>query len=169
MLVIDPSKLEKPKLGYDLAGESVNLFLAHEISTYAGIDRRNKEIDRLVTKMESLEEFLGFVANRTADSKRLDLDTAEDQQRVDNLRSHDDLRHIFPEGKYAWKETEIENLSRMLNQHIEGPLQRNINMETEKMVLDQHELTKALDIFKSGLTRMTNLIERILSNVQRSH
>ena len=155
--------------GYDLAGESVKLFLAHEVNTYDLIDKKNKEVDRLINKMEELESFLGLVANRTDASNRVDLTTAEDQAMIDRLRQHDDLRHIFPVGKYSWKEAEVENLNRMINQHIEGPLQRKLNMETEEMVLDQHELTKALEMFKGGLTRMNNLNDRIISNIAKAH
>ncbi len=157
------------EFGYDLAGESVNLFLCHEVTTHGNIDKKNKEVDRLVSKMEQLEHFLSLVAKRTDDSNRLDLLTAEEQSMVDYLRAHDDLRHIFPEGKYSWKEKDLENLNRSVSQHIEGPLQRKVNMETEEMVITQHELTKALDLFKNGLSRMNNLTDRILSNMQRSH
>lgn len=157
------------EFGYDLSGESVGLFLRHEVVTHGNIDVKNREIDRRVSKMEQLEKFLTFVAHRTDESNRLDLTTAEEQGMVDAIRTHDDLRHLFPEGKYTWKEKELENLTRSISQHIEGPLQRGINMDTEETVITQHELTKALDLFKNGLSRMNNLIDRILSNLQRSH
>ncbi|MBS0630173.1 MAG: hypothetical protein JSS30_08150 [Verrucomicrobia bacterium] len=155
--------------GSNLAGMSVDLFNLHEVHTHEKHDRINKEIDELVSKMEKLENFLALLANQTDDSNRVDLLSQEHQDFVDALRKHDDLRHLFPEGKYSWKDKELENLTRSLNQHIEGPLQRKINMKTEETVLDQHELTKALDLFKNGLSRMSNLIERILNNLQRSH
>lgn len=157
------------EFGYDLAQESVNLFLEHEIHTNEVIDKKNKEVNRLVTKMENLERFLTLVANRTDDSNRVDLVDAADQAMVDKLREDPDLQHIFPHGKYTWKEKEVENLQRMINQHIEGPLQRKITMLTEQMVLDQHDLGKALEMFKSGVNRMNNMIDRILSNIQRAH
>lgn len=157
------------EFGYDLAGESVALFLKHEVETNNKIDLKNKKVDQLVTKMEELEVFLNLVANRTNDSNRLDLTNAEDQAFVDKLREEKDLQHIFPHGKYSWKENEIENLNRMIHQHIEGPIQRNISMLSEQMVLDQHDLSKAMEMFKSGLNRMNNLIDRISSNIQRAH
>ncbi|NGX38633.1 MAG: hypothetical protein K1000chlam2_01809, partial [Chlamydiae bacterium] len=114
------------EFGYDLAQESVNLFLEHEIHTNEVIDKKNKEVNRLVTKMENLERFLTLVANRTDDSNRVDLVDAADQAMVDKLREDPDLQHIFPLGKYTSKEKEVENLQRMINQHIDGPLQRKI-------------------------------------------
>ncbi len=152
--------------GYELETESVNLFLIHEMHAYDKIDRKNKEVDALVTKMEDLEQFLSYIANKTDDSHRLDLTTAEEQQMVDHLREQG-LDTIFPPGKYEWKDAEVETLTRKITQHIEGPLQRKINTLTEQMVLEQHELTKILEIFRSGLNRMINLKERILSNMAK--
>ena len=154
--------------GYDLAGESVALFQVHETNTYNKIDTKNKEIEKLVDEMEAIEDFLAFVANRTEDSKRLDLMTTEEQDLVDKLRKNESLRHVFPEGKYTWKDEEITNLNRKLGQHIEGPLQRKISMKSEEIMLEQHELTKATELFNRGLQRMTGLTERILSNMMRN-
>lgn len=154
--------------GYDLAGESVALFQVHETHTYDKIDTKNKAIEQLVNEMEAVEDFLAFVANRTEDSKRLDLMTKEEQDRVDKLRENESLRHVFPEGKYTWKDEEITNLNRMLGQHIEGPLQRKISMKSEEIMLEQHELTKATELFNRGLQRMTGLSERILNNMMRN-
>ena len=154
--------------GYDLAGESVSLFQVHETRTYETINGKNKEIEKLADEMEAIEDFLTFVANRTGDSKRLDLTTKEDQDRADRLRANESLRHVFPEGKYTWKDEEITNLNRMLGQHIEGPLQRKINMKSEEIMLAQHELAKATELFNRGLQRMSGLTERILSNMLKN-
>jgi serine/threonine-protein kinase RIO1 len=165
-----PQNKRKVHSEHNLAWLSVNLFQQHEICVYDGIDRKNKEVDRLVTKMENLEHFLALVSQHTDESNRLDFSiTAEMQEMVDNLRGDPELAPIFPHGKYVWKEKEIENLSRMIEQHIQGPLQRKINMTSEKMVLEQHELTKALEIFRNGQTRMSSFIEKILNNIMRAH
>lgn len=152
---------------YNLAQESVALFQTHEAHVYEKIAGKNAQVATLVDEMEAIEEFLGLVAERTDDSKRLDLTTAEEQGRVDRLRNLESLRHIFPNGKYSWKDEEITNLTRMLNQRIEGPLQRKINMLTEEIMLEHSELTKATELFNRGVQRMGGLIERILANMQR--
>lgn len=154
--------------GYDLAGESVALFGAHEAHAYKTIAGKNEQIEKLTCEMEQIEDFLNFVASRTDDSKRLDLTTKEEQDRVDRLRQNEALHHAFPEGKYCWKGEEITNLNRMLSQHIEGPLQRKITMTTEEIMLEQHDLSKASELFNRGLQRMTGLTERILSNMVRN-
>lgn len=157
------------EFGYDLAGESVALFQRHEIHSHNTINEKNQKVSRHITQMEKLQKFLTLAAERTADSNRLEMTLAEDQALVDDLRSFGDVDHIFPPGKYVWKEKEIEHLQEKVSQHIQGPLQRQINMLSEEMVLIQHEDTKALDLFKNGLSRMTNMIERIQSNIQRQH
>lgn len=153
-------------IGYNLAEESVGLFLTQEVHSNEIIDTKNKNVERLVNKMEKLEHFLALIANRTDDSKRIDLMIAEEQAMVDHLRDQG-LDHIFPHGKYVWKDQEIENLTRMINQHIEGPLSRTITQTTEEIMLEQHEQSKAVELFNSGLKRMNNLIERILNNIAR--
>lgn len=154
------------QFGYNLAHESVGLFLTQEVHSNEIIDKKNKEVEQLVNRMEKLEQFLALVANRTDDSKRIDLMTAEEQAMVDHLRDQG-LAHIFPHGKYVWKDQEIENLTRMINQHIEGPLSRKITQMTEEIMLEQHEQSKAVELFNSGLKRMNNLIERIMNNIAR--
>jgi len=160
----------RSEFGYDLGGEAVELFQTHEASVYSKIEGHNETIDYYVNKMEDLEKFLSLLANRTEDSTRVDLTTAEEMELVDRLREEEDLRFVFPEGKYSWKtKEEIDNVTRLVNQKIEGPLQRKINMASEQMVLEQHELTKVLEIFRNGLSRMNNLIDRILGNIQKAH
>lgn len=153
--------------GYDLAADSVQLFLSHEEHTYKSIEDKNKHIDQLTTEMETIEKFLGEIAARTDDSKRLSFLTTEDQNWIDSLRKNDSIRHAFPEGKYEWKDDEISNLTRILSQHVEGPLQRKINMTSEEIMLDQHDLTKATELFNRGVQRITGLCETILRNMLR--
>ena len=148
-------------IGYNPASEYVKLFGTLETHKYAKINCKSKQIASLVTRMEDLEAFLGLVASRTDDSNRLNFENAKDQAMIDKLRTEGNLEHIFRHGTYSWKDKEIENLTRLLNQHIEGPLQREISRLSEDMMLDQHELAKAVELFNSGLKRMTNLIERI--------
>ena len=158
--------------GTNLAQEAVNLFQLHETAVYNKIDRKNKQVDELVSKMEDLEKFLALVSDKLSgeETSRLDLLENEQMQIVDQLREkYPDLAHIFPHGKYSWKEGELDNLKRQINQHIEGPLQRKITMANEEILLEQHELTKALEIFRSMLTRVNNQIDRILTNIQRAH
>ena len=154
--------------GYDLAAESVALFQVHEARTYELIEIKNAAIERLADEMDTIEKFLAEVAARTDDSKRLSYNlTAEDQAKIDAMRENESIRHAFPQGKYEWKDEEINNLTRMLAQHVEGPLQRKVNMTSEEIMLEHHELTKATELFNRGVQRMTGLCERILSNMQR--
>jgi hypothetical protein len=156
-------------LGYDLAAESVLLYVNHEMHTHGSIAKRNDWVEHLVTKMEKLGHFLGVVASRGEESVRLDL-SEEEKILVDELRVYEDLRHIFPEGQYSWVgKQQLENLNRSISQHIEGPLQREIHTKTEENVLEQHELTETLSLFKTGMSRMHNLIEAINRNIKGMH
>ncbi len=162
-------KMAETNFGYNLADESVKLFLTQEVHSNTIIDGKNKQVEGLINRMEKLEEFLALVASRTDDSSRVDLMTAEEMAMVDGLREQEGLAHIFPHGKYSWKEAEIENLRRMINQHVEGPLSRKLTQTTEEIMLEQQEQSKAVELFNSGLKRMNNLIERIMNNIQRAH
>jgi vacuolar-type H+-ATPase subunit I/STV1 len=154
--------------GYDLAAESVDLFQVHEAHTYEKINIKNVAVERLADEMDTIEKFLAEVAVRTDDSKRLSYNLkAEDQSKIDAMRENESIRHAFPEGKYEWKDEEINNLTRMLAQYVEGPLQRKINMVSEEIMLEYHELTKATELFNRGVQRMAGLCERILSNMLR--
>jgi len=154
---------------YNLASESVNLFQLHETATHNRINQKNRQVNEWITRMEKLEKFLTLVAQRTEDSNRFDMTSAEDQALIDELRDIEELEHIFPHGQYVWKEKELEHMTEKVNQYIQGPLQRKIGVGSEEIVLIQHELTKALELFKNGLSRMNNLVERISSNIQRAH
>lgn len=156
-------------LGYDLAAESVLLYVNHEMRVHGSIAKTNEWVERLTIKMEKLSQFLGIVASRGEESIRLDL-TEEEKILADELRTYEDLRHIFPEGQYSWVgKQQLENLNRSISQHIEGPLQREIHTETEKNVLEHHELTETLSLFKTGLSRMHNLIDAINRNIKGMH
>ena len=158
------------EFGYTLEKEALNLFCSHENRIHLGINQKNKQVDLLVDRMEQLEHFLSIVAAKTDDSGRLDLTNAEDQALVDKIRGYEELgEHVFPHGKYVWKEKEIEDLTRRVENYIQGSLQRKISITSEEIVLDQHDLNKTLEIFKGCITRMNNLIERILGNIQRGH
>ena len=155
-------------MGYNLAAESVALFNKHEIHTHYKIDTKNKQVEELVSQMEDLEVFVSMIAKRTEDSVNFDLQNEEDRKFVDKLREGSELAHIFPHGKYRWQGKEIDNLSRMINQHIEGPLQRKITMLSEEMLLEQNELSRALEIFRSGQKRMGDMIQQILNAMART-
>ena len=176
--------------GYDLAGESVALFQQHEMRVHETIEVKNQEIEKLVTEMEELEWFLSLLANGsdafTQDGEHSIEVTGEDVARIKRLSDNPDLRHIFPPTKFSWMEGEIaqvatqlqeklgewaneDNMRRMVTQRVEGPLQRKISMKSEEIMLEQHDLTKAVELFNRGLQRMLGLNERILSNMQRMH
>ena len=91
-------------------GAYMQVSLTNDGPVTISIDTKNKEVEKLVDEMEAVEDFLAFVASRTEDSKRLDLMTKEEQDRVDKLRENESLRHAFPEGKYTWRDEEITNL-----------------------------------------------------------
>jgi len=148
---------------------SVNLYQLYETKTHETVAAKNKKVAEHITHMEKLQHFLSLVNERTKDSSRLDMSLAEDQALVDDLRAIPGTSHIFPHGKYEWKEKELEHLHEKVSQYIQGPLQRLINTGTEEMVLIQHELTKSLEIFNRNLQKMNGLNERIQSNIQRAH
>lgn len=176
------------EFGYDLAGESVKLFHVHEARVYESIEGINKEIDQLVLEMEDLERFLSLLAetssNLEENDHKLELED-EDIQRIERLSKNPDLRHIFPPHQFSWQEGEIkqvanqlqekltewaddDSLKRMVSQRIEGPVQRKIGMKSEEVMLEQHELTKATELFNRGVQRMLSLNERIISNMLRA-
>ncbi len=176
------------EFGYDLAGESVKLFHVHEARVYESIEGINKEIDQLVLEMEDLERFLSLLSqtsnNLEENDHKLELED-EDIERIERLSKNPDLRHIFPPHQFSWQEGEItkvanqlqekltewsndDSMKRMVSQRIEGPIQRKIGMKSEEVMLEQHELTKATELFNRGVQRMLNLNERIISNMLRA-
>lgn len=178
--------------GYDLAGLSVDLFNLHEKRVLGVIGKKNVEIETLTKEMEDLQHFLSLLekasstfTNAAGSDHSLEL-SHEDIEKIQRLAANPELHHIFPPAKFSWKEGEItatveqikeklqewakdENVKRLISQRIEGPLQRKIGRKSEDIMLEQQELTKAVELFNRGLQRMLNLCERILSNMQRVH
>ncbi len=185
-------KSPQQNFGYDLAGESVRLFNAHELAVFQSIEDKNDVIEKLVYEMEDLNAFLSILADTSegfTTENEHEVDYEKDQRRIDLVRrlsSNPELQHIFPPTKSSWMEGEIvqvskdlkkqlsewqqgDNVQRLINQRIEGPLQRKINRTSEEIMLDQDNLSKATELFNRGLQRMLSLSERILSNIQRAH
>lgn len=155
-------------LGHNLAHEAVKLYGKHEMRVHKSIAETNEWVNKLTIKMEKLAQFLGIVNSRGEESVRLEL-TEEEKILADELSGYDDLRHIF-QGQYSWVgKQQLENLNRSISQHIEGPLQREIHTETEKNVLEHHELSEVLSMFKQLQSRLHNLMEAINRNIKGMH
>lgn len=158
--------------GYDLADMSVKLFLSHETHVGDVIESENKEVLRLADQMEDLEKFLALVKKRTdQESQRVDLQDAHERDLVDRLRGQEELKHIFDTpNQYTWKgKADLENLSKLAQDYVTGPLQQKIARSAEKMVMEENKLTEVLSLFKAGHNRMERLIQEINSNIMRIH
>ncbi len=156
-------------IGYNPSIDWLNAYGAYEADTHNTINNQNKKVSGHINHMEKLQQFLTMATERTKDSNRLDMSRPEDQDLLAELLTYGGTEHIFPHGKTEWKEKELEHLHEKINQHIQGPLQRQVNSGTEEMVLLQHELTKALDLFKNGLKNNTDLITSINRRIQSAH
>ncbi|NGX39070.1 MAG: hypothetical protein KR126chlam1_00390 [Chlamydiae bacterium] len=164
--------------GHNLALQSVQLFTLHEQKVLETIGEKNEEILKLTDQMNDLTSFLGLVETKlknedTVTARFINPDEHEVIDRIrealmENPEGLEGALRLFAHGKYSWEVTELNSLKEMLGRYVEGPLQRKISMGSEEMVLNHHELTKVLDIFRSGLTRMNDQIQRILSNILRS-
>lgn len=176
-------------IGHNVAKEWVDLFGMHEKHIHGVMELQNQKIEHLVKEMEELEFFLSKLKQQSdlfeKDKTHKITISHADAARIKSLSENEDLRHIFSPTQFTWADEEIpavvnqieekiqewskdENLKRLLEQRIQGPLQRQISMTTEKVLLEQQDLTKVLEIFNSCLKRMNELISQIQANISRT-
>lgn len=175
-------------IGYNPAEMAVNLYEKHEAHIHEVIKTKHEQLNQVVTQMEDLEFFLRKVKEQSElfqkDKKHKIEISHADAELIKRLSEQEKLSHIFTPSKFTWEDEEIvdlvtqcqkaigeccedENIKRLIEERIQGPMQREISMKTEEILYEQQELIKSLEIFRSIQKEASDAIRFILQNIQR--
>ncbi len=166
--------------GYNLAHLNVELAAKLDSVENEKGQRANAEIERLTSRMEDMTK-LSRMLNGKWNDDAVNIEFIDRGQRelIDRVQQSlqydyqaherditDPLLRYFQSGTYSFKRDELKNFMEMLDQHVQGPMQRDISRKIENLLLDKREQTEVMAMFTKALNDMFREIQAILRNMK---